>query len=111
MRERLTLRRRDPLRAAYLRLLERNRHLELELTSSLDLVAEQEAEIIRLEDELQTMREEVEKATSGQEDDGTDVPVTGSETCRCGGCVRRRTDHTVRQMTPLHGFHVPWGLG
>ena len=111
MRERATLRRRDPLRAAYLRLLERNRHLELELTSSLDSVAEQVAEIIRLEDELQTMREEVEKATSEERDDGTDVPVTGSETCRCGGCVRRRAERTIRQMTPLHGLHVPWGIG
>lgn len=105
------MRRRDPLRAAYLRLLARNRHLELELTSSLDAVAEQEAEIIRLEDELQTMREEVEKATSEERDDGTDVPVTGSETCRCGGCVRRSAERTIRQMTPLHGLHVPWGIG
>jgi prefoldin subunit 5 len=81
-----------------------------ELTSTMESVVEQELALLKAEDELRNLREEVEKA-SGQEDDGIEVPVFASEDCQCGGCVRRRTDHTVRQMTPLHGVHVPWGVG
>ena len=104
------MRRREPLRIAYLRLLARNRMLAEELTSTMESVVEQELARLKAEDELRNLREEVEKA-SGQEDDGIEVPVFASEDCQCGGCVRRRTDHTVRQMTPLHGVHVPWGVG
>lgn len=104
------MRRREPLRIAYLRLLARNRMLAEELTSTMESVVEQELALLKAEDELRNLREEVEKA-SGQEDDGIEVPVFASEDCQCGGCVRRRTDHTVRQMTPLHGVHVPWGVG
>ena len=104
------MRRREPLRIAYLRLLARNRMLAEELTSTMESVVDQECTILKLEEQLQNLREEVEKA-SGQGDDGIEVPVAASEDCQCGGCVRRRTDRTVRQMTPLHGFHVPWGVG
>lgn len=111
------MRRRNPLRIAYLRLLARNRMLAEELTSTMESVVDQECTILKLEEQLQNLREEVEKA-SGQEDDGTDVPVAAGETCRCAGCVRSRTERTLRELTPLHGlqmrglsFGVPWGMG
>ena len=109
------MRRRNSQRALLLRVLKRNRILETEFVDAMKSVVETQLEILKIQDELESAREDYENLQS--EMDKKDVPVRGTATCNCTGCQRSNALLTLRGLTPLHGlqmrgfsFGVAWGI-
>lgn len=73
------MRSRDPQRTFLLRVLKRNRILETELIDAMKSVVETQLEILKIQDELESAREDYENLQS--EMDKKDVPVRGTATC------------------------------